>query len=170
MFSAAGEGGYVAEKAEGRTGWLFPVGDEVHELGYIHMFQNMLDALDAGRFPLETFYDGYVVNAVIDACYRSMGSGRWEPVQLDVWRGPEARARGQAGREAAETENVPAAGLRNVGWAGEAAATGSKEEERPETSPHGEERIALKKETMPDGRIKIIYRDPSTGKIFQEID
>jgi predicted dehydrogenase len=89
MFTAAGEGegGYVAEKAEGQKGWLFPVGDEAHELGYVHMFQDMLDAREAGRAPMETFYDGYVVNAIIDACYKSMKSGRWESVELEVWRG-----------------------------------------------------------------------------------
>jgi hypothetical protein len=36
---------------------------------------------------METFYDGYVVNAVMDACYRSMKSKRWEPVELEIWRG-----------------------------------------------------------------------------------
>ena len=90
MFTAAGQSGYVAEKAEGRTGWLFPVGDEAHELGYVHMFQDMLDAREAGRAPMETFYDGYVVNAVVDACYRSMKSGRWEPVRLAEWQGSGA--------------------------------------------------------------------------------
>lgn len=88
MFTAA-KGGYVAEKAETETGWLFPVGDEVHELGYVHMFTDMLDALDAGQPPQETFYDGYVVNAVMDACYRSAESGRWEPVEIDDWRARE---------------------------------------------------------------------------------
>jgi len=89
MFTAAGRGGYVAEKAEGETGWIFPVGDEVQELGYEHMFTDMFDALDAGTPPMETFYDGYVVNAVMDACYRSAKSRQWEPVLLDVWRGAE---------------------------------------------------------------------------------
>jgi predicted dehydrogenase len=89
MFTTVGSGGYVAEKAEGETGWLFPVGDEVTELGYVHMFTDMLDALDAGTEPMETFYDGYVVNAVMDACYRSAKSRQWEPVTLDVWRGAE---------------------------------------------------------------------------------
>jgi predicted dehydrogenase len=89
MFTAAGRGGYVAEKAEGETGWIFPVGDEVQELGYEHMFTDMLDALDGGTAPWETFYDGYVVNAIMDACYRSAKSRGWEPVELQEWRGKE---------------------------------------------------------------------------------
>jgi predicted dehydrogenase len=87
MFTAVGPGGYVAEKAEGTTGWLFPVGDEAGSLGYGAMFADMLDALDASRAPMETFYDGYVVNAVMDAAYRSAASRRWERVDLPVWRG-----------------------------------------------------------------------------------
>jgi predicted dehydrogenase len=90
MFTAVGEGGYVAEKAEGAMGWLFPVGDEVGSLGYATMFADMLDALDSGKKPMEDFYDGYVVNAIIDAAYRSAESRRWEPVMLEVWRGSEA--------------------------------------------------------------------------------
>jgi len=91
MFTSVGRGGYVAEKAEGETGWLFPVGDEVHELGYMHMFSDMLNALDNGKTPMETFYDGYIVNAVIDACYRSIALRRWEPVELAIWRGETAK-------------------------------------------------------------------------------
>ncbi len=87
MFTTVGRGGYIAEKAEAETGWLFPVGDEVHELGYKHMFSDMFNALDSGNEPMETFYDGYVVNAIIDSCYRSSKSKRWEPVELEVWRG-----------------------------------------------------------------------------------
>lgn len=89
MFTAVGEGGYVAEKAEGETGWLFPVGDEVSALGYTDMFVDMLDAIDKGEKPMETFYDGYVVNAIMDAAYRSMESKKWEPVLIDDWRGAE---------------------------------------------------------------------------------
>jgi predicted dehydrogenase len=87
MFSAPGSGGYVAEKAETESGWLFPVGDEPSALGYDGMFADMLDAFEAKRAPAETFYDGYVVNAIMDACYRSMETKRWEPVALEVWRG-----------------------------------------------------------------------------------
>jgi predicted dehydrogenase len=86
MFTAGGSGGYVAEKAESERGWLFPVGDEIGELGYTDMFADMFDAMDEGREPRETFYDGYVVNAIMDACYRSAASRTWEPVDLE-WRG-----------------------------------------------------------------------------------
>lgn len=85
MFTAA-RSGYTAEKAESETGWLFPVGDEVHELGYVNMFTDMFEAMDNGREPVETFYDGYVVNAILDACYTSAASKRWEPVELFEWR------------------------------------------------------------------------------------
>jgi predicted dehydrogenase len=87
MFTTGKGGDYVAEKAESNTGWLFPVGDELNELGYNHMFMDMFDALESGKAPKETFYDGYVVNAVLDAAYRSAKSKLWEPVQLEVWRG-----------------------------------------------------------------------------------
>jgi predicted dehydrogenase len=87
MFTAVRQAGYVAEKAETESGWLFPVGDEVHELGYVDMFADMFASMDEGRPPRETFYDGYVVNAIIDACYRSARSRAWEPVELFDWRG-----------------------------------------------------------------------------------
>lgn len=89
MFSAPGKKGYVAEKAETDTGWLFPVGDEVHELGYNDMFRDMLNAIEAGEKPIEDFYDGYVVNAIMDACYKSAKTKKWEPVELKEWRGSD---------------------------------------------------------------------------------
>jgi predicted dehydrogenase len=89
MYTAVGGKDYVAEKAEGASGWLFPVGDEPGALGYAEMFTDMLDALDEGRSPKETFYDGYVVNAIIDSAYVSMREKRWQPVDLPIWRGRE---------------------------------------------------------------------------------
>jgi len=89
MFTATGKGGYVAEKTETDKGWLFPVGDEVHELGYNNMFADMFNSMDSGNEPSETFYDGYVVNAIMDTCYRSAKSKKWESVILDDWRGKE---------------------------------------------------------------------------------
>jgi hypothetical protein len=89
MYSAVGEKDYVSEKAESTTGWLFPVGDEPGALGYVDMFADVLNALDESRPPKETFYDGYVVNAIIDAAYASIQSRKWQPVELPIWRGRE---------------------------------------------------------------------------------
>ena len=87
MFTTGKGADYVAEKAESNSGWLFPVGDELNELGYNHMFMDMLNALEQGADPKETFYDGYVVNCILDAAYRSAKTKQWEPVKLDIWRG-----------------------------------------------------------------------------------
>ena len=89
MFSTGKQSRYVAEKAEGDKGWLFPVGDEAAELGYTDMFKDMFNSMDDNQTPMETFYDGYVVNTIIDACYKSVNSKQWEPVQLDIWNGDE---------------------------------------------------------------------------------
>jgi predicted dehydrogenase len=132
MFTAGGGGGYVAEKAETTAGWLFPVGDEVSELGYTDMFADMFDALDAGRSPQETFYDGYVVNAIMDAAYRSARSRAWEPVELFEWRG---------------------------GTTPRIAAT-------PETY---DGHVVIKREILPDGRHKLILRDPASGDIVDRV-
>jgi predicted dehydrogenase len=133
MFSAGGGGGgYVAEKAETSAGWLFPVGDEVAELGYVDMFSDMFRAMDEGRAPQETLYDGYVVNAIMDACYRSAKVHAWEPVTLD-WRG-------------ASTPRI--------------AST-------PETY---EGQVVIKREVLPDGRLKLILKDPTTGDFTDRIE
>ena len=49
MFTTGKAANYVAEKAESNTGWLFPVGDELNELGYNHMFMDMFDSLEQKR-------------------------------------------------------------------------------------------------------------------------
>ena len=132
MFSAGGgSGSYVAEKAETAAGWLFPVGDEVSELGYVDMFSDMFAAIDAGRPPQETFYDGYVVNAIMDAAYRSAKRGGWEPVELD-WRG------GKTARIASTPE-------------------------------HHEGQVVIKRELLPDGRQKLILKDPESGDFSDRI-
>ncbi len=87
MFTTGKAANYVAEKAESDKGWLFPVGDELNELGYNHMFMDMFNSMEQGKQPKETFYDGYVVNSVLDAAYRSAKTKQWEPVKLDIWRG-----------------------------------------------------------------------------------
>ena len=131
MFTAGGGEGYVAEKAETSAGWLFPVGDEVSELGYVDMFTDMFGALDEGRSPRETFYDGYVVNAIMDACYRSAKTRIWEPVELE-WRG------GTTPRIAATAETY-------------------------------EGHVVIKREVLPDGRQKLILKDPQSGDFVDRI-
>ena len=132
MFTAGGAGGYVAEKAETAAGWLFPVGDEVAELGYVDMFTDMFNRIDDGGTPQETFYDGYVVNAVMDAAYRSAKSGAWEAVDLFEWRG-------------GSTPRITASGERYEGY------------------------VVIKREVLPDGRVKMILKDPETGDYLDRV-
>jgi predicted dehydrogenase len=146
LFTAAGQAGYVAEKAEGDKGWLFPVGDELSELGYVPMFQDVLNALDNGTAPMETFYDGYVVNAVMDACYRSVESKRWEPVRLDLWRGGEP---GPApGAEGAQIEGVQAEGA---------------------LPDYDAAHYLIKEERMPDGKTKLILKEKASGRVVEHV-
>ncbi|MCL6538833.1 MAG: Gfo/Idh/MocA family oxidoreductase [Acidothermus sp.] len=128
MFTSGESSSYVAEKAEVERGWLFPVGDEISELGYVDMFADMFDAMDTGRLPKETIYDGYVVNAIIDACLTSARSHRWEPVDLE-WRG------GTASR--IEKQQRYLDGL-----------------------------LLIKEERLPDGRRKLILKDPVSGEFL----
>ncbi len=99
IYSATETSGYVAEKSESSGGWLFPVGDEVKSLGYVDMFTDMLNAFESGTEPGETFYDGYVVNAIADAAYRSIASKRWEPIEIDSWRGETEAGPSESRRE-----------------------------------------------------------------------
>ncbi len=76
--------GYVVEKADAETGWIFPVPDEVRVHGHDLMMADVIGAFADARAPRETFRDGYVVNGILDAAYRSLRSGRWEPVTLEA--------------------------------------------------------------------------------------
>ncbi|MDX1617492.1 MAG: Gfo/Idh/MocA family oxidoreductase [Balneolaceae bacterium] len=133
MYTAGGQKGYVAEKTESGKGWLFPVGDEVHSLGYNDMFTDMFNAMENGTAPRESFYDGYIVNAIMDACYRSSESRQWEPVELEIWRGQE-----------------------------DAPGVESFEE-------YDDRHYLIKEERLPDGRLKVILKEKSSGKIVDRI-
>ncbi|MEL6898665.1 MAG: Gfo/Idh/MocA family oxidoreductase, partial [Planctomycetota bacterium] len=87
MFTAGGQADYIAEKAESDAGWLFPVGDEAAALGYHEMFADALESFEQKRRPREDFYDGYIVNAIMDAAYASAASKRWQQIELPIWRG-----------------------------------------------------------------------------------
>lgn len=75
--------GYLGEKADADTGWVYPVPDEVRVHGHDAMMADVVESFRAGRAPSETLRDGYVVNCILDAAYRSLRSGRWEPVEVD---------------------------------------------------------------------------------------
>ena len=91
--------GYVAEKTDEDTGWVYPVPDETHVHGHDAMMADVVESVPAGREPRETFRDGYAVNAILDAAYRSIRSGHWESVQAGV----PAAAAPHDGRETAAT-------------------------------------------------------------------
>ena len=126
IFSSVGSQEYVAEKSESSKGWMFPVGNETSALGYLDMFEDMLNSYDANTAPRETFFDGYVVNSIVDAAYRSIKSKRWEPIQLDCWIHPEPTCESQISPQSTDI---------------------------------------IKRERLPDGTERIIYKNASTGEI-----
>jgi hypothetical protein len=50
---------------------------------------------------VETFLDGYIVNAIMDASYRSAKTRRWEPVKLERWNAGVKKGKPQPSRPAA---------------------------------------------------------------------
>jgi predicted dehydrogenase len=75
--------GYLMEKADADTGFVYPIPDEARHYGYMEELRHFVECYRDGTEPRETFVDGYIVNVILDACYRSMKTGRWEPVELD---------------------------------------------------------------------------------------
>lgn len=74
--------GYVMEKAGATRGWLRPVLDEPWAYGYHGQFDHFIESYRAGVAPIQTLADGVIDNSIIDAGYRSMESGVWEPIDL----------------------------------------------------------------------------------------
>jgi predicted dehydrogenase len=72
--------GYLVEKADADTGWVYPVPEETRAYGFSQQFRHFVEHFEAGTAPSETFDDGLIVNTVIDACYRSMRTRQWESV------------------------------------------------------------------------------------------
>ena len=79
VFSRPGAS-YVVEKADAETGWLFPPVDEAWVYGYREEMRHFVECVAQNKAPRETFEDGYVVNCILDAAYRSIASRRWERV------------------------------------------------------------------------------------------
>ena len=76
--------GYLMEKADADVGWVFPIPDEARVYGYQEEMRHFVECFANGKKPREDFVDGYIVNSILDAAYRSMKSGRWEPVEIDA--------------------------------------------------------------------------------------
>ncbi|GGL97643.1 Gfo/Idh/MocA family protein [Nakamurella endophytica] len=76
--------GYLVEKADSDTGWVYPVPEETRVYGFSQLMRHFVDAFRTGTSPKETFVDGWVVNVVLDACYRSMRTRQWEPVDYSA--------------------------------------------------------------------------------------
>jgi predicted dehydrogenase len=77
-----GGAGYLMEKAEAEAGWVFPIPDEARVYGYHAEMQHFVECASSHTMPRETFEDGYIVNVILEAAYRSMQSKRWEPITL----------------------------------------------------------------------------------------
>ncbi len=133
MFSAgAGSGGYVAEKAETATGWLFPVGDEVSELGYVDMFSDMFSAIDDGP---------PAAGDVLRRLRRERDHGR----RLPVGAGAVPGSRSSSSGGAATTPRIAS------------------------TPERYEGQVVIKREILPDGRHKLILKDPASGDFSDRI-
>ncbi len=73
--------GYILEKADAASGWVFPVPDEARVYGYHEEMRHFVECVATGQPPRETYADGLAVNRIADACYRSMQTKRWEAVE-----------------------------------------------------------------------------------------
>ena len=133
MFTAGGAGGYVAEKAETSAGWLFPVGDEAGELGYVDMFSDMFDAIDGGRARARRSTTATSSTRSWTPAIGSAKSRAWEPVELSSGA---AAARARIGVE-------------------------------PEMH---DGKVVIKREILPDGRQKLILKDPADRRLRRRRD
>jgi predicted dehydrogenase len=81
---AGRQAGYVLEKAGASTGWMTPVAQEPWVYGYHAELAHFIERFAASARPRQTFEDGLIDNAVIDAAYRSIASRTWERVDLSA--------------------------------------------------------------------------------------
>ena len=73
--------GYVVEKADIDFGWTKPLPEEAFSYGYQGEMKHFVECVRERTQPRETYDDGYVVNCIIDAGYRSMHEKKWIPVE-----------------------------------------------------------------------------------------
>ena len=131
MFSApAAAAATSPRRRRSSAGWLFPVGDEVSELGYVDMFSDMFRAMDDGPRP---------AGDVLRRLRRQRDHGRL----------PTGRRRAAAGSRS------------TLDWRGGATPRIAS---TPETF---EGQVVIKREILPDGRHKLILKDPAIGRLHR---
>ena len=74
--------GYIVEKAEAKKGWMCPMWREHEIYGYLAELSHFINCIAKDEKPRETYRDGYVVNCILDACYRSIKTGKWQPISI----------------------------------------------------------------------------------------
>jgi predicted dehydrogenase len=72
--------GYVIEKADVDFGWTRPLPEEAFAYGYQAELKHFVECVREGRTPRETYEDGYIVNCILDAGYKSMRQKKWTRV------------------------------------------------------------------------------------------
>ena len=80
-----------------------------------------------------------------------MKSGRWEPVELEVWRGKKEAPGKIRGRTADDKKARKEA--KGTGRSAESAGV-----------------VVIKTERLPDGRTKVILKDKTTGRVVESIE
>ena len=128
MYTAGGGSGYVAEKAETADGLAVSRRRRAVELGYVDMFTDMFDALEAGR------------RRARRSTTATSSTRSWTPAS-----GRRRAARGS-----------------QSDWSTGAAARSARigAGRVPETD---EGKVVIKRELLPDGRHKLILKDPASG-------
>jgi predicted dehydrogenase len=71
----------VIEKADIDFGWTQPLPEEAFVYGYQAEMRHFVECVRDRVVPRETYADGYIVNCILDAGYRSMRESRWADVE-----------------------------------------------------------------------------------------
>ena len=74
--------GYVVEKADIEVGWTRPLPEEAFTYGCQGEMKHFVECVRDGVTPRETYEDGYIVNAILDAGYESIRRHRWVRVKV----------------------------------------------------------------------------------------
>lgn len=69
--------GYVVEKADLDFGWTQALPEEALTYGYHGEMRHFVECVRDGKTPRETYEDGWIVNLILDAGYRSMRTKKW---------------------------------------------------------------------------------------------